>query len=86
MIYKDLIQILDKTKKFVFSICKKNKSNIIEILVENMLFVYINRFIEEIFSFKNEVVSDMNKARTELDLSDDGKSNVFIFITEKSIV
>lgn len=76
LIYKDLIQVLDKRKKFIFSLCKKNKSNIIEISIQNMLFVYINRFIEEIFSFKDEVVSDMNKARTDLDLSNDENKNV----------
>ena len=79
LIYKDLIKILDKKKKFVLSICKKNKSNIIEISVQNMLFVYINRYIEEIFSFKDEVVSDMNKARTDLDLSNDENQHVLIF-------
>jgi hypothetical protein len=76
IIYRDLIQVVDDHQKFLFVLSKKNKSNIIELLVNNIRFVYINRFIEEIFSFKEEVVSDMIKARIELDPFDIENINV----------
>ena len=75
MIYKNLIQPVSH-ENLIIGFEKYNNRNILEIHFQNISFSYVRRYLEEIFAFKDDVISDMSQARIDIEVSQVPEKNV----------
>ncbi len=72
IIYKNLIKAVSNESKdnkdLIIGFEKYNNKNQIEINLQNISFFYIKRYLEEIIAFKDDIITDMSKAKIDIDI------------------